>query len=290
MQINIDKLKIDITNYNKLIEEYESIYLNYYHEMESNISYWTSPYANSFFSTIEEEKKENINFYQELLSLKEVLNYIITSYQKYGRKVNCNLNQKDSIINKINNYNIDEIINSYNELDLNLYPNIKEKIDKHKTKLSNSKKNKEKYKQKIKQYFNSLEEIEKEIKIKLSKITIKPIKENTILEHQLGTTTEIKMDIDEIENSIKKAKMYIEQEELNYEELKETFKNIKYNYLTDNRDLLENIGTNILLKYKTIINNYNNNIIILNNNIERFKQSIKIANNFAEEISSIIKE
>lgn len=290
MKINIDKLKINITEYNKLVEEYENICQNYYYELESDTNYWSSPYANYFFSLIAEEKKENKKFYQELSSLTKIFNYLILKYESLGSKINFDEKNKDTILNKINNYKIDDIINIYDNLDLSFCPQEKNLIEKQKTKLQTTKVNINKYKKNIKNYFSTIEEIENQIKLKLSKLTISPIKENSLLEHKLGNTEEILMDINQIENSVKKLQMYKEQEEINLENLKEIFNNIKYNYITNNKDTLEDIELDIILKYKIIINNNHNNIKILNINIERFKTAKTEMENILNNVNINSKE
>ena len=102
MKINNEKLKISIEKYSSLLEEYENTYMNFYYEAGANNQYWNNTTANYFFSLIEDEKKENKKFYEELCSLKLVFEYLVDNYQNYGKKISLNLEMKDTIINKIN--------------------------------------------------------------------------------------------------------------------------------------------------------------------------------------------
>lgn len=281
MKINIEKLKINIDKYNNLLEEYENTYLNFYYEAEANNQYWYNSTANYFFALIEEEKKENKIFYEELYSLKLVFDYLIDNYQTYGKKITLDLENKDIIINKLNNYKINDISNLLNDIDII-------NIEKSKTKLKNIDKNILEYKETFKKTCNNIEKIEEKIKLKLSKITISPIEENSPVSHQLGSTEEVFINVDKLENSIKKLEMYQNEEAIILESFKETFKDVNYNYITNNKDTLENLELEILSKYKIILNNHNNNIKLLNDNIDKTKSGINKTKSILEQINGDI--
>ena len=87
MIIYTKKLKETISDYKTVISDYEELYNNFYYESKSINQYWNSPTANYFFSLIDEEKKESEKFYRELLSLKDIFEYLIDSYKDYEEKI-----------------------------------------------------------------------------------------------------------------------------------------------------------------------------------------------------------
>ena len=266
MRLNIEKLKDNIKLYNDLLENYESTCMNFYYEAESNTRYWNSGIANYFFSLIDEEKKENKIFFEELKSLKLVFDYLIDNYQNYGKKITLDLESKDAIINRLSNYKTSDISYLLNDSDLDVI-----NINKSKAKIKNIEKNISKYKEEYKKICNKIESIEEEIKVRLSKIVVSSVEEVDSVAHSLGTVDEIFIDIDNLENSVKKLDMYYREEYEIFDDLKLIFKDISYNYVTNNKDILEVLCAEIVAKFKIFLSNHSNNIKLLNDNIEQTK-------------------
>lgn len=266
MKINIEKLKINIEKYTGLLDEYENTYMNFYYEAEANDQYWKNTTANYFFSLVEEEKKENKKFYEELYSLKLIFEYLVDNYQKYGKKISLNIESKDIIINKINNFKINDIKNLLNDSDLNIV-----NVESSKIMLADIEKDITQYKETFSKACSDIEKLEDLIKLKLSKIIISPIEEKSSVSHQLGTNDKVFIDIEKLEHSVKKLEMHHNEESIILESLKETFNDISYNYITNNKEMLEKIELDILSKFKIILNSHSNNIKLLNDNIDKTK-------------------
>lgn len=262
MIIYTKKLKETISDYKTVISDYEEIYNNFYYESSSINKYWSSPVANHFFSLIDEEKKESEKFYRELLSLKDIFEYLIDSYKDYEEKIIVDLSSKDSIINKINKYRTTDITYLLNEIDSNFI-----NIDRQKNILRNINRNIEKYKENFKTFCNNIEKVEDEIKQKLLQITIEPAEEVSPISRELGSVDELYINADSIELIIKKLNGYCKYEDSILDSLKTIFNEMDSNYLTDNRAEIYDMGLKIISKYKTILNNHLNNIKLLENSI-----------------------
>ena len=279
MVINIKKLKETISDYKTLISDYEEIYNNFYYESKSIDKYWSSPVANYFFSLIEKEEIASKKFYEELVLLKDVFDYLINNYKDYEEKIIIDLSSKDSIINKINKYKTQDITYLLNEIDSNFI-----NIDRQKNILRNINRNIEKYKESFKAFCNNIENVEDEIKQKLSQIIIAPAEEVSPISRELGSVDELYINADSIELIIKKLNGYCKYEDSILDSLKTIFNEMDSNYLTDNRTEIYDIGLKIISKYQTILNNHLNNIKLLENSITDAKNALSKAQASIEQI------
>lgn len=73
-----------------------------------------------------------------------------------------------------------------------------------------------------------------------------------------------------LENYIKKIRMYKEQEDLLFENFENLFKQLSFSYLTDNTDTLKEKMLFINNNNKKINVNNNSNIDVLNKNIDKY--------------------
>ena len=280
MNINVENLKINVKKYDSLLEKYHDIYMKFYYEAEANKKYWNSTNANYFYSLINDEKKKNDLFLEELYSLKLVFDYIVDNYQKYGEKINLDIEFKDEIINKLNSYKTSDILYLLNNVG---YVNV----EKSKAKIKNIEKNLLQYKEKFKNTCNDIEKIEDSIRIELSKILISYVEENSPVIHQLGTVDEIVVDIDNMDISLKKLEFYRNEESVIFDELKEIFDEINYNYITSNSDKLESLELEIIAKYKILLNNTINNVKLFNDNLENSRVGIAKSRAILDGIESV---
>jgi len=182
MEINVSNLKTEVSNFNKLVEEYEKIYLNLYNELSSVSFFWKDNHANLFFEHISFEKLKISKSFEELITLKNQYQYIIEKYQTIGNRIIFDLNNRNDIINKFDTYisGIDRIVQSYESLDLSFCREFVSSINHQKTTLIKEKSQVGELKNKVIEMLNKIEEIEKEIKLKISSINIEILKETAI--------------------------------------------------------------------------------------------------------------
>lgn len=178
MEINVEKVKIELDKYNRLLEDYEDVYLRLYHELNFSSSYWNDENSIKFFEKIKSDKNKNYLCILELKEIKKIYNYIVTSYESIGKKIFFDLKKKNSLYDKFDNFivTLDKIIKLYEELD---YENLTEEKIIIEEELKEIQKIKPKIlliKENVMDLFEQLEEIEKNIHYRLSKIKIEILK------------------------------------------------------------------------------------------------------------------
>ena len=182
MIVHVDKIKVELDKYNNLINKYENAYLNLYHELNSASLYWNDGHSAKFFDNVEVEKNKVSNGILELKSVRDIYFYIVESYEKLGNRISFDLKYQDSIISSFNKYidKLDEIINLYNNLDLTFCAEEANLLKTELEKLGHMKYSVTAIKNKVRKIFLQIEEIEKEVKFRISKIDIEIIKKKEI--------------------------------------------------------------------------------------------------------------
>ncbi len=182
MEIKVIKLKEELNDLNSLIKQYEEINLNLYHEIEESTNYWTDNHAMKFFEAISNEKKEVTLTIEELKKTRDIYDYLVKKYKKIGDQINCNINNRKKALSSINLYveKINEIITNYNNLDLSFCPEVRNYLQIEKNKFINIKDQLEKVSKEMEDTFAYIENMEEEIKLRLSKINIRKIQETDI--------------------------------------------------------------------------------------------------------------
>ena len=273
MKIKIENLKTFVKIFENLLENYQNNYLNFYNEIKGCSTNWKDSHSNYFFNNIDNEKKENTFFYDEMIVLKNIYIDIIKEYEDYGNDIYFNLN--DQFLTEFNNYisQLNTTINYYKDIDASFSQQEYNLIEKQRNLLLNNKNELFEIKERYKNIYNKINNSEEVIKRKLIELDITEINENSTRNRTLGTTDTLYMEIDKISNSIKKLKYYIQEEDIIFEELNELFKNVYYD--TKNKENLEELKSKIINKYKIINNNHKNNIEVLVNNNNYYIQSRK---------------
>lgn len=290
MKLNVENLNVDIKKYNKLINYYEQVCFKFYSELNLSKEYWLGNDANYFFANIEEEKIKVQLFYKELFSIGDLYIYLVKKYQVLGKKILIELNEKDNILTKFDDYIVkfENLINYYKNIDTNFDVAIGECIKKQQELLEKNRLKIEIIKDKYKKFFSNVEEIELEVKERLSKINIEVIKEITTKLKILGTDIKPYMYVKNMENSIKVLQFYKNEEDITFEEIQDTFLNIIYNYNTSNKKLLDNILLDINNRVKIINNNHLNELTILRNKVDSHKNTSFAISQILEETANKI--
>ena len=285
MKININKLLIIRDNLIELLNNYEQIYNNFYHEIENVKNYWHDSHANYFFSSVVEEKKENVVFFEEFKSIVDIYSYIVNKYQDIGNNIEVDLNNRDDFIVKMDNCitGIDDIINRYRNLDSRFLMEVNKSLLYEEDKYSKIRNKLLSIKESNKRCLSEVEEIERQISLKISKINIVAVKENNYKNDSLGQVDDKYMDIDNVGIIIKKLQFNLKEEEINYEDVSKVFNSINYFYNTNNKNDLDNLIMEILYKFKSIINIHRNRISILEFNKNNYQDTLSLVKNFLSE-------
>ncbi len=81
------------------------------------------------------------------------------------------------------------------------------------------------------------------------------------------------MDIEKMNMTIEKIKTYKAMIDVNFDEIKNTFKNINYYYKTSNSDSLNDLQEQLTNKFRTIQNIHENDLDYLIKKIETYKET-----------------
>ncbi len=172
------KLNLIVNSLNSLYADY----LDYYNELNGVTLNWQDPIAFKYFDNVKREQLKFKVMQEEFSSLKEIYQYFVSKYSELGDKVFYVLENKDSCINKLNNFieKIRNIINNYDRLDTSFCSTERRLLEKEKQKLNKVISDMEQEKEILKTIFHKIENIESQIKVKLSKIDIEVIKETDL--------------------------------------------------------------------------------------------------------------
>ena len=272
MRINVNNLKISLDKLKNLLDDYEDIYKSFYHKMVNLKGYWHDAHANAFFEKIREEKKSNVIFFRELKSICRLYNYIYSQYLNVGGKIDFDLSNKEIFINKIDKYinNIDSVINDYANLESKFDLSIDKYLNDEKKKYNNVKEKLLLIKEKNKEYINNIFSIEKQIKLKISKIHIRKVSSNSTFISGIDDNSDVYVDIDNINLIINKLEFFVKNESIIFDSINEIFSEIIYLYDTENKDKLNTLLNSFIRKYRIIIKNHKNNILLIRNSKEKY--------------------
>ena len=178
LQIDIENLKDVITNLNNMVNEYEIIYKNMFKDLKETATYWKDNVSEIFYNELNDEQ---LKFEKAGLKLSEKIetgNNIIISYSSLGKKIKCNLNSKQDIINKIINIKqqISNLIVNHEKINVPFDVELQEMILKQSQLLKKAEEQIEELKNKIEDDYKSIEINENTIKKRIANV------ENVIIE------------------------------------------------------------------------------------------------------------
>lgn len=182
MEVIVDSLQSEVDKLCRLLEDYEANYLNLYHILASSSLFWQDPHAARFFNNVDFEKIKVKSSIEELTSIKNVYEYLLTKYKSLGNKFSFKLENYESVLSKIDQYinEMQVIITCYNNLNLDFCGNEVSDLYSQKNKLVNMVNKASQVKEKTKKVFVEIQSIENEVNLRLSKIKIELLKETDI--------------------------------------------------------------------------------------------------------------
>ena len=182
MQINVSDFKAEINKLNSLLNDYENIYLNFYNEINKSSFFWNDNNSIMFYDETNIEKLKVRQTISEIKNLENLFTFIHDKYSHFGRVIRFDLENTEEIFRKFNKCNeqIKALIRSHNNLDLNSSPEIYNVINENYTILTSMQDNLQLLKTNTRNALNKIENIEKDVKRKLSNFDIEYIKESDI--------------------------------------------------------------------------------------------------------------
>lgn len=178
MNISVSKIKDDSSILNKLIGEYENIYLNFYNQVSQLEYYWQSNSSKNILPNIIEKKQKIKLLVDNLDELNQVYLYMVKKYSDLGNNIIFYKEKKSKLYLKIDN-SIDKLnylISLYNNISIKNSNN--ELLINQKQKLINCLKKINNLKKEILNILNYIEETENKISLQINKINIELIKDN----------------------------------------------------------------------------------------------------------------
>lgn len=186
MEINVANIEKECSTLKKNIDSFYDNVLTIYNELNWVRGYWDDYHARLFFTSVNSEKTKVVNTYNELESICNIYRSIVERYKSIGNKIHVNLEEKDNVLAKFNNFydKISEIISSYNNLNLGFCAgtSIANRLYRQKQDLLKIKASLNVYKEKVKSTFEKIEEIERDINYKITNTSIEEIEEADINE------------------------------------------------------------------------------------------------------------
>lgn len=273
MRINIVNINNLITEFEKLVSDFEANDIGIFKNINEISKYWQDNDSNEYFIKIELDSKN-----QYKLNLNEILELFKKIYNKYndlGYNVEIVDENNEKIIERINSLKEDVkgITSKFNELQfasLKIKEYISKQIQKnsiHLEKLNIIKDN-------VSTILDTIEKNEEEVRQEISKISTIKIPEFNHLEYIDNQTIKIddntQLDLIGMENSIQKlvSKINTQLEIIN--KIKIVQQNLLENYKTNNTLNIEDIVENNNGNLKIIEENYNKYITVLNYKLSQY--------------------
>lgn len=182
MKVNVSKLKNEVISFQNLLKEYEENYLNFYQELSSVSFFWQDPHADAFFKNTNLEKIKLQVFHEELSSVYGLYKFLTERYQAFGDVIQFNLSKMDTIFSKFNLCleKMDDVIRSYQSLDLSFCNDLVYVIKKEESDLISCRRQLEVVFENVKKYFYEIEDIEKEVNLRIARITVELLQETEL--------------------------------------------------------------------------------------------------------------
>lgn len=179
MEIHIDKLKTTVLQLNHCIEEYEEIYMNFYHVISSSSFFWNDNRSKKFYEAMYTEKNQVKIVIDELYSLKNIYDYMIGEYEKIGTRVQIQLSEKQNVIHSFDQYieKIHSCIQLFQAISLDMYPDVAPMLTEEKNKFIKLEQQVQKLKDQLLELFNKTEELENHINKEINRLQIQKLSE-----------------------------------------------------------------------------------------------------------------
>ncbi len=172
IEVNILELKNNIISLNSLIEEYKEIKLNLFNQLKESCISWQDGNSTLFDNGVNLDKREIELFINSLLAKKNVFEFVYNKYEAIGKKIKCNLLNKNALIDSIDNCinNCQSIIDEFNRIDRSFYYNEQQSISSQKNRIFGVKENLIEIKSSVSAMYNKIEAIEKSVNLKIKEL------------------------------------------------------------------------------------------------------------------------
>lgn len=174
IEVNIEKLNDLLVSYDNFIKQLDDNNFELISEFNIIKKYWHDQRCINMYSSFELEKNRIIKNVDNIKKQEDLYRYIMTEYKSLGNKIRCDLDKKDTVIEKINLVieNLNTIIGQYNNIgDIGFYRGA-HKIRSQKKKLQNVLDSFNNMKDELIEKYHEISEIESNIQEKLTDLKI----------------------------------------------------------------------------------------------------------------------
>ncbi len=180
MKIDLKIIKNHYQQLSKIVNDYETNYLNFFNEINKSINSWQDLNANYFEEQLALEKKENQKILMTLKDLENLYKNIYTHYSEIAQKINYVKENKEKLFYTFDYYieNIKYAIQQIKNLNLDFCPKEKKIIMNIKDILIDNQKKIKSIKNKCSNIITNIENNEKKINNIITKLEYIKINES----------------------------------------------------------------------------------------------------------------
>ncbi len=182
MQVQVSNLKDRLSLLLHSLETYEKDVRDLYHELNQVESIWHDSHSEKFLEDAKTDRLNMENMQEELKEIVKVYDYFVKRYEEIGNKITFDLNLKNRTLQKVDSVLliIQKTIRLYQNLDFSFCLEERGYLEDEKYILMDDFNELKSIKEAFRDKINTIEDIEQNIKMKLSKIQIQYIKEKDL--------------------------------------------------------------------------------------------------------------
>lgn len=264
ISVDVEKLNKITNEVNPHIDSYEETLMNLFSKLKDATTDWYDPVSVAFDEAMITENNDSQNFFSEVKLRRDIIPYTSDLYSNLGRKINCDFNNKEYLINTLNNCisECTSIINEFNRIDSSFYYSEYYIILNQKTKVVDARAKLRKLKEKLTGKFQKIAEYEEDISSKIDELEPFKVMEfdtNYANNTELRPTAESYVYTDLLMSDINNIDLYKNEENKDLKSIFSGFNRISEGYVSGN-----------VSKYKNDCDELGKNIEILEKNRDKY--------------------
>ncbi len=172
VDIDVKQLGNLVIELNKIIDDYEEVYLNIFNQLKDSCINWHDKNSIAFENQLKDEKTFSVNYLNTIKNCKSIFQYIYDEYVSIGKRIYFNMGKKDTIISIIDECirKLDDVINDFNGVVKSFSYNGLSAINAQKDKLASCKKELQTMKLEITDLYKKINLIEDKVASKIARL------------------------------------------------------------------------------------------------------------------------
>ncbi len=169
LEVNVTNLKNELVKMETIIHEYEEIELNLFHQLNDSCVNWQDGNSQIFSDKIDIEQRETNELLDLLKNEQETYQFIVDKYQTIGKKIECQLAHKQSILSAVEECKsgANSVISSFDGVDSGISGSIYSAIMDQKRKVQSVLEQLSSFASAVTNMYAKIEQIEREIGAKM---------------------------------------------------------------------------------------------------------------------------